>query len=105
MSGTWPMILIDVVAVVATTTGCFALANRFDGGWQQVLAYQVFAAVALLVLVAVPLRYFLMQQRHEAEVRESILVDEGHRREFDARLSRALDMADSEAAVLSVAER
>jgi diguanylate cyclase (GGDEF)-like protein len=59
----------------------------------------------LFVTVAVPLRWFLLAQRRQAEVREQMLVNEGHRREFDARLGRALDMADDEGSALGVASR
>ncbi len=84
------MVLVNVVAVLAITSGSFALAGVWAGRDGQLLAYQVVAGVALSLFVAVPLRYFLLEQRREAEAREAILVDEGYRREFDARLARAL---------------
>ncbi len=99
------MVLVNVVAVLAITSGCFALAGVWAGRDGQLLAYQVVAGVALSLFVAVPLRYFLLEQRREAEAREAILVDEGYRREFDARLARALEMAEDESAALSVAAR
>jgi diguanylate cyclase (GGDEF)-like protein len=99
------MVLVNVVAVLAITSGCFALAGLWTGRDGQLLAYQAVAGVALTLFVAVPLRYFLLEQRREAGVREAILVDEAHRREFEARLARALEMAEEEASALSVASR
>ncbi len=106
MAGTWPMVFVNVIAVTVTTGGCVAAAQVLagNGPW----FWPVYAAVAGMVLflaVALPLRFFLLRQRRDAEYREEILVHEGRRREFAARLARALEMADNEPAALAVAER
>lgn len=106
MAGTWPMVFVNVVAVTVATGASVAVARALVGssGWFWPV-YGGVAGTALLLAVALPLRFFLLRQRREADEREEILVHEGHRREFAARLARALEMADTEPAALSVAER
>jgi diguanylate cyclase (GGDEF)-like protein len=105
MSGTWTSIVLDLAWVVIVNLVSFRVANRVaDGPW-TVVAYVILSGVGMFVLTAVPLRYFLMRQRREAEAREVLLSNESARRIFDARLGRAFDMAGDEAAVLAVATR
>ncbi len=106
MSGTWPLIFFDVLAVLGLTGLCSMAARAWAGtGTSYWLAYAGIGIVALTLVIAIPLRYFLIRQRREADGREAILVHEGERREFAARLSRALEMADTESAAFSVAAR
>lgn len=105
MSGTWPIIVLDVAWVVVVSLVSFRVAYRVaDGPW-AVVAYVVLSSVAMFLLTAVPLRYFLMRQRRAAEAREVLLSNESARRSFESRLGRAFDMAGDEAAVLAVATR
>ena len=46
------MVLVNVVAVLAITSGSFALAGVWAGRDGQLLAYQVVAGVALSLFVA-----------------------------------------------------
>jgi diguanylate cyclase (GGDEF)-like protein len=106
MSGTWPLILLDVAAVLVVTGLCLRAAEWFArDGLARWLAYAGVGTVVLTLTVALPLRWFLMAQRAQADEREAILIHEGHRREFEARLSRALDMSDDEASAFAVATR
>lgn len=105
MSTAWSMIFVDVVAVLVLTTGCFLLAGLAGDGWIRIVVYQAIGGVGLTFGVALPLRYFLVEQRRQSERREAILSYEARRREFEARLGRALDMCESDAAVLSVTGR
>ena len=106
MAGTWPMVFVNVIVATLMSGGCVALARLVAGpdGWFWP-AYGAIAGAVLLVAVAIPLRFFLLRQRREADSREEILLREGRRRDFAARLARALDMADHEPAALGVAER
>lgn len=105
MSGSWPVVVFDVIAVLVVTASCFAISVRWAGERSVWPFYFVVGGVVLFAAVALPLRWFLLAQRAGAEAREVMLVNEGHRREFDARLSRALDMAEDEHAALAVAGR
>ena len=104
MSGSWSMIFLDVVWVVALSTGCWlGVSAVVADGPRRVIAYVVTAGLALLIGTALPLRYFLLRQRREAQVRESLLSLESERRQFETRLVRALDMAPDQHAAVSVA--
>jgi diguanylate cyclase (GGDEF)-like protein len=105
MSASWPMVLFNVVSVLGLMSGCVVAARAIAGGRHFWLAYLGVGAAILFFVVATPLRHFLLLQRREAEQRERILVLDGKRREFAARLTRALDMADDEPGALSVASR
>jgi len=107
MSGSWPMIGLNVVSVLLVTIGCWLAAEAIASDvWARALAlYVALAGTALFVLVALPLRFFLMQQRGEADRRETLIGAESARRDFDSRLVRALDMASDEPSVLDVAAR
>ncbi len=99
------MIGLDIVSVLLVMIGCsFAADALSDDPWTLPI-YLALASAALFVLIALPLRYFLMQQRREAETREALLGAESARREFDSRLVRALDMASDETSVLEIAVR
>jgi diguanylate cyclase (GGDEF)-like protein len=105
MSGTWPMVLVNVASVVLLTMACFAASIALADGMGTFYAYAAIGSVAIFVVVALPLRYFLLAQRREVDDREAQLVREADRREFEARLSRGLDMADDEPGALDVAVR
>ncbi len=99
------MIGLDIVSVLLVMIGCsFAADALSDDPWTLPI-YLALASAALFVLIALPLRFFLMQQRREAETREALLGAESARREFDSRLVRALDMASDETSVLEIAVR
>ena len=103
VSGTWPIIALDVVWVVLVSAASFGITNAVvDGPWSSV-ADVVVAGVALFVLAALPMRHFLLRQRREVEEREELLGNESARRSFESRLGRALDMAGDEPAALAVA--
>jgi diguanylate cyclase (GGDEF)-like protein len=104
MSGTWPMIALDVGWVITLTLACWiGVAATVEGSAARALAYVVVASIALFTFTAVPLRYFLLRQRDEAQEREDLLSTESERREFEARLVRALDMAPDQRAAVAVA--
>ncbi len=105
MSGSWPMIGLNVVAVLLVMIACALTADAVAEGAWVFPVYVALSAAALFGLIALPLRYFLMQQRREADTREALLGAESGRREFDSRLVRALDMAADESSVLEVAVR
>lgn len=105
MSATWPMILINVVSVLVLMAACAAAARSIRHGHNFWPLFGGLASVTLFFVVAVPLRHFLLIQRREAEHREMILVLDGRRRDFAARLTRALDMADDDSGALTVAGR
>jgi diguanylate cyclase (GGDEF)-like protein len=105
MSGTWPMVLLNVLVVLVLTSIGMELAVLVASGWQRWVAYWAIGAAILVVCVAAPLRFFLLEQRRSASARERQLVVEGQRRDFAARLTRALDMAEAEPDALAVAGR
>lgn len=105
MSGTWPIIALDVLWVVVVSLGSFGAASLVADGRAVLVAYVVIASPAMFLLTALPLRHFLLRQRREAEDREVLLGNESARRTFESRLARALDMANDEAAALAVATR
>jgi diguanylate cyclase (GGDEF)-like protein len=105
MSGSWPMIVVDVVCAIAIVVPCIALSQLlFDGVWEWV-GYVAFGTMGVFLFIAWPLRHFLMQQRREAETREALLASERDLRDFESRLGRALDMASDEPAAVNVATR
>ncbi|MCU1393994.1 MAG: hypothetical protein JWM34_2422 [Ilumatobacteraceae bacterium] len=103
MSGTWPTVLIDLAVVVAIACISRAVAETQTTtamGWAAFVAVTTFL---VLVVVAVPLRVLLMAQRRASAAVTEELRQQNDRQAFDARLGRALDMADSEATALGVA--
>lgn len=105
MNTSWPVIAVDVAAVLLVTLGAFELALALGDGWRRLVLFVVIGGAALTLLVALPLRYFLLAQRRDADRREEALRREGQRREFNATLTRALEMAQDEGGVLGVAHR
>jgi len=104
MSGTWPIIILDVAWVILVTLGCWLLVDRLiTGNVARAFAYVGITGVALFVFTALPLRFFLMRQRDEATERERLLSAASERREFESRLIRALDMAADQQAAVGVA--
>jgi diguanylate cyclase (GGDEF)-like protein len=102
VSGTWPMIALDVVWVLLVSVTSFGVAGAIVGGSWSPVAQVVVAAVALFVLTALPMRHCLLRQRREVEEREELLGNESARRSCESRLVRALDMAVDEPAALAV---
>lgn len=105
MSGTWPTVLVDLAVVVAIACVGRAIAEAQDstaGGW---LAFIIATTALVLILVAVPLRILLLAQRRESTLVTEALQLQNERQSFDARLGRALDLADSETAALGVAAK
>lgn len=105
MSGSWPMIMVNVSAVIVVTALSGWAAITVADGWGGLVAYCVISFVALFAFVAVPLRIFLMAQRRASAAREELLSDESERRYFESQLVRALDMSDDRQAALDVAVR
>jgi diguanylate cyclase (GGDEF)-like protein len=103
MSATWPMILLDVLWVMLLTLACGWAVVSVWSGWAAVAAYATLSAVALLMLTALPLRYFLIAQRRHAGERERLLSDESERRLFESQVIRALEMAEDRDGALEVA--
>lgn len=103
VSGTWPIIALDVVWVVLVSVTSSGVAGAIVGGSWSPVAQVIVAGVALFVLTALPMRHFLLRQRREVEEREELLSNESARRSFESRLVRALDMAVDESAALCVA--
>ncbi len=105
MSGTWPMVFLNVVVVVMLCSLSFVLADALGPGRWRWPAFWLVNGVMMFVGAALPLRFFLVSQQREAQCREQLLLDEAHRREFGVRVARGLEMADDEAAVHVVANR
>jgi diguanylate cyclase (GGDEF)-like protein len=105
MSGSWPMILLNIAWVMTVTAASGALALRVSEGWSALAAYGAIASIALFLLAALPLRYFLLEQRRAATAREEQLSDESDRRHFESQLVRALEMSDESVDAVAVAVR
>lgn len=105
MSGSWPMVLTDLVFVVGLAAGAKYVAERFDGAGLQWLVFLGTIAATVLLLVAIPLRVLLLAQRAEAAKQSEGLQDQYDKQQFDAQLVRAFDMADSEQSALGIATR
>lgn len=105
MSGTWPIVMLDVAWVVVVSLISLGVAHGLADGPRALVVYIVVGGLAMFVLTALPLRHFLLRQRRDAEARELLLSTESARRSFESRLGRAFDMAGDEAAVLAVATR
>lgn len=105
MSGTWPMVLMNLTVTVGLSSLALVIAQRLASpGWTGPVFALVNAAV-LFAAVAVPLRFFLVDQQGVAEQRERLLLDDAHRREFGTRVVRAFEMSDDESAAHLVAGR
>jgi diguanylate cyclase (GGDEF)-like protein len=105
MSGTWPMVFLNVVVAVALSSLSFVVADALGPGRWRWPAFWLVNGIAMFFGAAIPLRYFLVNQQREAQDRERLLLDEAHHREFGARVARGLEMADNEAGAHSVADR
>ncbi|MCB0955573.1 MAG: GGDEF domain-containing protein [Ilumatobacter sp.] len=104
MSGTWPMVILNVLWVVGLTMlAWFAADAATSGPMAEALVYAAVAGALLLGITGAPLRYFLLQQRAQSARRETLLSIEAARRDFESRLARAMDMADDEPAALHAA--
>ena len=99
------MTLANVAFTASIGVGSLALARTWASDTGLLVAFAVVHVAALGLGVAVPLRTFLVRQQHAATEREDALVAENERRELDARVSRALDMAEDESAALAIAGR
>ena len=99
------MVVANVAFATAIGAVAFAIASVAGSSGERWVVFLGALAALLLVVVAIPLRIFLLRQRTEATEREEVLRQENERREFDARLSRALDMTDDEGSALSIAGR
>ena len=97
------MIVLNVAWVVALTALCGWIALNVWAGWTAMGAYAVLAGAVLFLLAALPLRHFLIAQRHLAAERERRLSDESGRRLFESQVIRALDMAQDGDGALEVA--
>ena len=61
MSGSWPIVTLDVIWVTVLTLASWAVSTRFAHGEGARLAlYVPVTAVVLFVFTALPLRYFLL---------------------------------------------
>lgn len=105
MSTAWSVIIADVAVVLLVTWGSFEVSMALADGWLRLVLNLVIGGGVLMVFVAVPLRYLLSAQRHDAELREAALVRESGRREFNVTLTKALDLAQDDGAALEVAGR
>jgi diguanylate cyclase (GGDEF)-like protein len=105
MSGTWPIVLIDLAVVVAIACIGRAIAETQRTNTLAWAAFVLVTTFLVLVIVAVPLRVLLVTQRRASAAITEELRQQNERQSFDARLGRALDMADSESMALTVAAK
>ena len=63
VSGSWPLVLLDLVVVVTLVSLAKAVSDRIGSPTTRWAAFVVLTALLLLVLVAVPLRVMLQRQR------------------------------------------
>lgn len=105
MSGSWPMVFVDLAVVVALAA-VGKIVSDVPGsrplGW---LLFVAVVATLVVTIVALPLRILLMRQRRESNRTTTALQEQNERKEFDARLVRALEMADAEPLALTTAAR
>ncbi len=105
MSGSWPMVLVDLVVVVSIACAARAIADSVATGSTRWWVFISVTSLFILIAVAIPLRILLLAQRKESEATTKALQHQNERQQFDARLSRALEMADAEPAALLTAAR
>ncbi len=105
MSGTWGMVLVDLLAVVILASVAKAVSDRFDTSSARWAVFVGATALLILVAVATPLRILLLQQRRVDDEKTQALHAQFERTQFDATVGRALDMADNEDQALAVAVR
>ncbi len=105
MSDAWPMVLLDVVVVVALACVGRAIALQYDSGSTAWIVFVATTTSLIGLFVALPLRSLLRSQRREAEETHDELRMQNERQQFDAQLGRALEMADTEPVALAMAAR
>ena len=105
MSGKWPAVMVDLAVVVAIACVGRAIAETQTPGRAAWIAFVAVTALLVMVVVAVPLRVLLIAQRRESDRVTGELKRQNEHQEFDARLGRALDMADTEPTALQVAAK
>lgn len=105
MSGSWPTVVADLVVVVLLAALARAVSDRFVAGGSRWLVFIIAVALLVFVVVAVPLRVMLMQQRGRADETTEALRVQNTRQQFDARFLRALEMAEVEKDALAVTAR
>ena len=105
MSGTWPMVIFDVVVVVGLAAAARSIAGVAATPWVEWIVFIAVTSVMVMVFVAVPLRVLLLDQRAKSDGTTQELKLQNERQRFDARLGRALEMADSEPVALTMASR
>jgi diguanylate cyclase (GGDEF)-like protein len=99
------MVLANLVFVVGLAAGAKYAADRFSTSGMQWTVFLGVAAAGILLLAAIPLRMFLLAQRSEAAKQSEGLREQNLKQEFDGRLVRAFDMADSEQSALAITTR
>jgi diguanylate cyclase (GGDEF)-like protein len=105
MSGSLAMVFVDVGFALAIVACCKYMADRFQTPLSQWLVFMSAAGLSFLVLIGIPLRILLLEQREEAEEHGRGLREQLVKQEFDAQLVRALDMVDDEDAALAITTR
>ena len=105
MSGTWPTVMVDLAVVVAIACAGRGIADKQSNSATAWMVFVAMTAALVMVIVAIPLRILLLAQRRQSERVTEELQQQNEHQEFDARLGRALDMADTEPAALHVAAR
>lgn len=106
MSGNWAMTLIDLVVVVALACAALGLSHTLSpSASTRWLIFISATSFLILVFVAWPLRFLLRKQRADSDAVNHALRLQSDRKEFDARLGRALEMADAEPVALTIAAR
>ena len=98
------MIALDVTWVVLVNVAAYLLASWLVPD-ATIAAFAVLSGIAMFTVVALPLRWFLIDQRKVAARQKSVIQVESRRREFESRLGRALDMTDEVGAALDVSMR
>ena len=99
------MVLVNLVAVVGLFALVKWLSDETAAGLSSWLSFIGIGSAIVFVAVAVPLRILLMRQRSSSERVTSKLQEQNSRQEFDARLVRALDMAETESQALDTSAK
>lgn len=104
------LIVLATIAAAAVDVGLAALAGRhaehgITYGMGHALASAAVMALLVTLVAVLPLVRALRGASAAGEHREDVLRGQVERQEFESKLTRALDMADCEADVLTVAEQ
>jgi diguanylate cyclase (GGDEF)-like protein len=105
LSDSWFVVVLDVLAVCSLSSVSLALASAVE---QPVLRWGLFLGatfVFVLTLVAMPLRATLRAHAAQASASHEELKAQTIRQDFEARVSRGLELADNEGEALRVAGR